>query len=139
METPTPGVCPPNAGGAARSITPAAALERIRTICGSPTIGAGEKYGAILDVLNSIRATPAGSRICEYPGCTSEENLEAMTQLAGGEWFCIPHALLAAARDLVALYRVEGEADWTTISEILGETLPRLVEQADAVLGGESA
>ena len=56
METPTPKVCPPNAG--ARSITAAAALERIRAICGSPTIGAGEKYGAILEVLEAVRRTP---------------------------------------------------------------------------------
>ena len=56
METPTPGVCPPNAG--ARSITAAAALERIRAICSSPTIGADEKYGAILKVLDAMRRTP---------------------------------------------------------------------------------
>lgn len=81
----------------------------------------------------------AGSRICEYPGCTSEEKLEAMAQLSDGEWFCIPHALLVVARDLVTLYRVEGEADWTAISEIMGETLPGLVEQAETVLGGRPA
>ena len=55
-----------------------------------------------------------------------------MVQLAGGEWHCPIHGLLLAAKDLVLLYRVQGEADWTAISEIIGETLPDLVAKAEA-------
>jgi hypothetical protein len=57
-----------------------------------------------------------------------------MVQFAGGEWYCPSHGLLLAAKDLVLLYRVEGEADWTRISEILAEELPQLVPKAEAFL-----
>ena len=60
MKTPTPEVCPPGPGGATRPVTPAAAIEHIRTICASPMTGAGEKYGAILEVLDSLRTPPTG-------------------------------------------------------------------------------
>ena len=52
-----------------------------------------------------------------------------MVQSPSGPWYC--HALLLAARELVALYRAEGEADWTAISEIIGETLPEIIAAAD--------
>jgi hypothetical protein len=55
-----------------------------------------------------------------------------MVQAGSGEWYCPAHGLLAAARELVSLSRVEGEADWTAISEIIGDALPELVAKADA-------
>jgi hypothetical protein len=55
-----------------------------------------------------------------------------MVQVCSDEWYCPSHALLLAARDLVALYRVEGDADWTAISEIIAETLPDLVAKMEA-------
>jgi len=48
-----------------------------------------------------------------------------MIQSPSGPWYC--HALLLAARELVSRYRVEGEADWTAIAEIIGETLPEIL------------
>lgn len=35
-------------------------------------------------------------------------------------------------RDLVSLYRVEGDADWTAISEIIAELLSDLVAKIEA-------
>ena len=72
------------------------------------------------------------SRACVYPGCPVKELLDTMVQLAGGEWYCPIHGLLFGAKDLVSLYRVEGDADWTAISEIIGETLPDLVAKVEA-------
>jgi hypothetical protein len=58
--------------------------------------------------------------------------MDEMVQFATGEWYCPHHGLLLAARDLVSLYRVEGDADWTTISEIIAELLPELVAKVEA-------
>src|ERR1041384_5712268 len=70
-------------------------------------------------------------RHCEHPGCVSREFPEAMFQVESGNWCCPAHALRLAARDLVALYRAEGEADWTAISEIISEVLPNILEKLD--------
>jgi hypothetical protein len=40
-------------------------------------------------------------------------------------------ALLLAARDLIRLYQVEGDADWGAISEILDEALPEVVPKME--------
>ncbi len=72
------------------------------------------------------------SRACEYPGCSVSALKGEMVEFDAGEWFCPGHGLLLAAKDLVLLYRVEGEADWTAISEIISETLPDLVAKAEA-------
>ena len=72
------------------------------------------------------------ARACEYPDCSVIALKGEMVQFAGGEWYCPGHGLLLTAKDLVTLYRVEGEADWTAISEIIGETLPDVVAKAEA-------
>jgi hypothetical protein len=72
------------------------------------------------------------ARACEYPGCAVNSLQEGMVQFAGGKWYCPDHGLLLAAKDLVSLYRAEGDADWTAISEIIGETLPDVLVKAEA-------
>lgn len=72
------------------------------------------------------------ARACEYPGCSVTALREEMVEFTGGEWHCPGHGLLLTAKDLVLLYRVEGEADWTAISEIIGEALPDIVAKLEA-------
>jgi len=64
---------------------------------------------------------------CEYPTCPIRLLAEEMVQFSSGAWHCPTHALLATARDLVAFYHAEGAADWTAISEIIGESLPTIL------------
>lgn len=71
-------------------------------------------------------------RACEHAGCEVREFSEAMVKVESGAWFCPNHALLLAARDLVAFYRADDEADWTAISEIIGEQLPEIVKKVEA-------
>ncbi len=73
-----------------------------------------------------------GARACEYERCRVKALTEEMVQFPTGEWYCPGHGLLLAARDLVSLYRVDGEADWTAICEIIAELLPELVAKAEA-------
>jgi len=54
-----------------------------------------------------------------------------MIRFQSGEWYCPGHALLLVARELVALHRARGEANWTAISEILGETLPAVIAKLE--------
>jgi hypothetical protein len=49
-----------------------------------------------------------------------------------GTWSCPRHGLVVADRALVALYRAEGEADWSAMSELIGETLPEILHRLDA-------
>ena len=79
------------------------------------------------------RVVPHGcrSRACEYPGCRVEGLMEYMVHVASGEWYCPAHGLLVAAKELVTLYRVAGDADWTAIGAILGDTLPDLITKAE--------
>ena len=95
--------------------------------CGeSVTVELRERQpGEILD--HSCRALA-----CEYPDCPVIALRDEMVQFASGEWLCPGHGLLVVAKDLVSLYRAEGDADWTAISEIIGETLPDLVMKAEA-------
>ncbi|SRR5258708_30736863 len=72
-----------------------------------------------------------GARRCEYEGCRVRALIDEMAQFPAGEWYCPGHGLLLAARDLVTLYRVEGDADWTAIGEIIAELLPELVAKAE--------
>lgn len=91
-------------------------------------------------VLIEVRKGTAGhvpahgcrSRACEYPGCRRKDLMDRMVQVGSDEWYCPSHGLLVAAKELVALYRTQGEADWTAISETIGETLPGLVAKAEA-------
>jgi hypothetical protein len=55
-----------------------------------------------------------------------------MIQFPGGEWYCPNHGLLRAAQDLVSLYHTSDDANWTAISEIIGDLLPNLVAKAAA-------
>lgn len=71
------------------------------------------------------------SRACETEKCHVRRPAEEMVQLASGGWYCPGHALLLAAKDLVALYRVEGAADWTAIAEVIAEALPNIVVKAE--------
>ena len=72
------------------------------------------------------------ARTCEYPACAVTSLREEMVQFDSGEWLCPSHALLILTKELVGLYQVEGDADWTAISEIIGEALPDVVAKAEA-------
>jgi hypothetical protein len=80
------------------------------------------------------RVLPHGcpARACETPGCTIVRLHDDMVQLDDGAWYCPPHGLLVTAKTLVALYRADGDANWTHISELIGETLPELIETVEA-------
>ncbi len=80
-----------------------------------------------------------GARACEYEGCRVRALMDEMVRFPAGEWYCASHGLLLAARDLVALYRVEGDADWTAICEIIGELLPELLAKAEAWERGKAS
>ena len=73
-----------------------------------------------------------GARACEYERCQVRALIDETVQFPAGGWYCPSHGLLLAARDLVSLYRVEGDADWTAICEIIAELLPELVAKAEA-------
>ena len=72
------------------------------------------------------------ARACECQGCSVTALMEEMVQFAGGEWYCPAHGLLLAAKDLVSLYRAEGDADWTAMCEIIGGILPGAVTKTEA-------
>ncbi len=80
------------------------------------------------------RILPHGcpTRACEYPACRVVELQERMIQYDDGTWYCPRHGLVIAARSLVALYRAEGDADWTAMSELIGEALPEILRRIDA-------
>jgi hypothetical protein len=59
-----------------------------------------------------------------------------MFRFEDGTWYCPRHGLVVAARALVALYRVEGEGDWSAMSEMIGETLPDILRRLDAAERG---
>ncbi len=80
------------------------------------------------------RVLPHGcpARACEYPACRVVELQERMFRYDDGTWYCPRHGLIVATRALVALYRAEGEADWSVVSELIGETLPEILRRIDA-------
>lgn len=71
-------------------------------------------------------------RACEQPACRARRLRDEMVRVASGAWYCPIHALLLAAKDLVTLYHAVGEADWTAISEIIGETLTNIIPKVEA-------
>ena len=71
-------------------------------------------------------------RACEYGPCRVDRLPEQMIRFPSGGWYCPEHALLLAARDLVALYRMEGDADWAAISEVIAEGLPDILTKLEA-------
>lgn len=84
------------------------------------------------------RVLPHGcpARACEYPACRVVELQDRMFRLDDGTWYCPRHGLVIVARALVALYRVEGDADWSAVSEIIGERLPEILRRIDAAESG---
>ena len=99
--------------------------------------------GASVDVLlvegrpGEISPHDCPSRRCEYPRCRKKGLVDEMVAFRGGEWMCPEHGLLRATKELVSLYRAEGDADWTAISEIIAEILPDLIAKIEA--GGPPA
>ena len=83
------------------------------------------------------RVLPHGcpARVCEYPGCRVTELQDGMVQADDGAWFCPRHALLNIARTLLTLYRVQGDADWSQICELIAETLPDVIAKVEAADG----
>ena len=75
------------------------------------------------------------SRACEYPVCRVKGLMEEMVRVASGEWYCPGHGLLVAAKELVSLYRVKGDGNWTAMCEIIVETLPDLIIKAEVCEG----
>jgi hypothetical protein len=71
---------------------------------------------------------------CEHPNCTIKEFIERMVRIDSGKWYCPAHGLLVAAKELVRLYRAKGEADWTRISEIMGEILPERIARLERMV-----
>ena len=78
-----------------------------------------------------IRPHGCPARACEHPGCQGVALQDRMVRGDDGTWHCPPHALIVAARSLVSLYHAEGEADWTAIAELIGETLPEILQRLD--------
>jgi len=80
------------------------------------------------------RVLPHGcpARACEYPACRVVELRDRMFHCDDGTWYCPGDGLVVAARTLVALYRVEGDADWSAVAEIIEETLPEILRRLDA-------
>jgi hypothetical protein len=99
------------------------------------TLGRCPDCGKVAPVLRE-RGTPAeilphdcDARACESTGCLVARLCDEMIQFPAGAWYCPNHALLSVATELVALYRVEGGADWTAISELIGEALPGIIDR----------
>jgi len=94
--------------------------------------------GASVDVLivegqpGEISPHDCPSRRCEYPRCRKKGLVDEMVAFRGAEWMCPEHGLLRATKELVSLYRAEGDADWTAISEIIAEILPGIVVKVEA-------
>jgi hypothetical protein len=79
------------------------------------------------------------ARACEYERCRVKLVMDEMVQFPSDEWYCPRHGLLLAARDLISLYRVEGDADWTAICEIIAELLPEIVAKLEARERGKAS
>ena len=107
------------------------------------TLGRCPDCGAPVDVLiaegrpGEISPHDCPSRRCEYPRCRKKGLVDEMVAFRGGEWTCPEHGLLLTTKELVSLYRAEGDADWTAISEIIAEILPDLIAKIEA--GGPPA
>src|SRR5438552_2007424 len=86
------------------------------------------------------RVLPHGcpARVCEYPGCRVSEVHDRMVHTDDGAWFCPPHGLLVTAKALVALYCVEGDADWSQICEVITEALRAVINKVEAAESGAS-
>ena len=97
--------------------------------------------GAVV-LIEQTPGTPAtipphqcGSCACEVERCRVRGLMDEMVQFGSGAWYCPEHGLLLAAKDLVSRYRAEGDADWASISEIIGETLPGVVAKVEVQHG----
>jgi len=55
-----------------------------------------------------------------------------MVRYDDGAWYCPRHGLLVTAKALVALYQVEGDADWSEICAVIGEVLPEVILKIEA-------
>lgn len=83
------------------------------------------------------RVLPHGclARVCEYPDCRIIALPEGMVRFDDGAWYCPSHALLTVGKTLVLLYRVEGDADWSGICELIAETLPEVIRKVEEPKG----
>ena len=61
--------------------------------------------------------------------------LDPLVRFDDGAWYCPDHALLVTAKTLVTLYGVEGDADWSTICELIAETLPDVIRKVEEPKG----
>jgi hypothetical protein len=59
-----------------------------------------------------------------------------MVQFDDGAWYCPCHGLLVTGKALVALYQVEGDADWSEICAVIGEVLPEVIRKVEAAESG---
>jgi hypothetical protein len=105
-----------------------------KTIGRCPDCGSPVEVQRVAGQAGTILPHGCPVRACEYPDCRVIGLQEDMTQLEDQAWYRPSHALLVTAEDLVTLYKVPGDADWTLIREILGETLPGLLSKARAQL-----
>jgi hypothetical protein len=110
-----------------------------KTIGRCPDCGSRVEVQRIAGRTGSILPHGCPARECEYHGCRVIGLQNEMTRLDDQAWYCPSHALVVVAEDLVSLYRTRGDADWTLISEILGETLPELLLKAKTRLTGVGA
>ena len=97
-----------------------------------PDCGAAVLVTFVRGKPGEIASHACSARYCEYERCRVKALMDEMVQFPTGEWYCPHHGLLLAARDLVSFYRVEGDADWTAICEIIAELLPELVAKVEA-------
>lgn len=79
------------------------------------------------------RVLPHGcpARVCEYPGCRIIALPDGMVQFRDGPWYCPSHALLLLAKTLVLLCRVEGDAEWPSVRELIAATLPEVIRKVE--------
>ena len=110
-----------------------------KTIGRCPDCGSRVEVQRVAGRTGTVLPHECPARECEYPGCRVTGLQDEMTRLEDQAWYCPSHALVVVAEDLVGLYRTRGDADWTLISEILGETLPDLLLKAKTRLTGLAA
>jgi hypothetical protein len=68
------------------------------------------------------------ARGCAFMSCSVTDRQDRMVRLDGA-WYCTRHALVLVSKQLVSLYRAEGTADWSSICELIAETLPAIIER----------
>ena len=97
-----------------------------------PGCGAAVEVETLIHAPARILPHDCRSRTCEQPGCRVTGPPDRMVRSLDGAWNCPVHALLAAAKALVALYQAPGDADWSEICAVIAEVLPDVIGKVEA-------